>query len=47
MRNVGSIKCGRALRKEGHEAHPFSFQASDDSPEEVVGECPGYTPPSN
>jgi hypothetical protein len=47
MRNVGSVKCGKAHRKEDHGAHAFTFQAEDDSPEVVEGECLGYIPPSN
>lgn len=40
--HVGVVRCGKALRHEHHRAHTFTFQASDDSPEQVDADCPGW-----
>jgi hypothetical protein len=40
--HVGVVRCGKTLREERHLPHTFTFQASDDSPEQVDGDCPGW-----
>lgn len=42
-RHVGSLSCGKARRRETHEAHEWVLQAEDDSPEQVRASCPGWT----
>lgn len=36
------VPCGRARRKERHDAHRWTFQAEDDNPAQVEATCPGY-----
>lgn len=40
-----SISCGRCHREEVHGPHVWHLQASDDSPEVIGAQCPGYAAP--